>query len=223
MSILLDKLRISGFRGIKEVEISLSRSTLLIGANNSGKTSVIKALQLALGDYSRYLTDDDFHIAHDDSKHEEIIVDVRIVPRREEGSSRTSFTDEWTQEFGDNISASPINDDVEPQQFVAIRTIASRDRIKGGFVVKRYALERWPSISFWKSERININNRIRGQFEAVPFIAVSSQRDIHQELRDRTSYIGKILSTVKYSHSDILTSTVSIFLGGSEILNPLFI
>lgn len=80
MNILVDGLRISGFRGIEDIELSLSRTTLFIGINNSGKTSIIRALQLALGDYSRYLTDDDFHIAHNDTRCEEIIVDVHIVP-----------------------------------------------------------------------------------------------------------------------------------------------
>ena len=60
MSIQLDTVRICGFRGIANLEITLPKVTVLLGQNNSGKTSVIKALQLALGDYSRYLSDEDF-------------------------------------------------------------------------------------------------------------------------------------------------------------------
>ena len=60
MSILIDTIRISGFRGIKNLEMSLSRITGLIGTNNSGKTSLLKALHLALGDYSRQLSEEDF-------------------------------------------------------------------------------------------------------------------------------------------------------------------
>ena len=60
MSILINKIRIFGFRGISNLEISLPKVAVLIGQNNAGKTSIIKALQLALGDYSRHLTDEDF-------------------------------------------------------------------------------------------------------------------------------------------------------------------
>ncbi|WP_139807639.1 AAA family ATPase, partial [Aeromonas salmonicida] len=47
MSIQTDTVRISGFRGISNIEITLQRVTVLLGQNNAGKTSVIKALQLA--------------------------------------------------------------------------------------------------------------------------------------------------------------------------------
>ena len=55
MSIQIDVVRICGFRGIANIEITLPRVAVLLGQNNAGKTSVIKALQLALGDYSRYM------------------------------------------------------------------------------------------------------------------------------------------------------------------------
>lgn len=203
MSILVDSLRISGFRGIEDIEISLSRTTLFIGVNNSGKTSVIRALQLALGDYSRYLTDDDFHIAHDDTRCEEIIVDVRIVPSCAEGKRNKVFSEDWAQEFGDSIRAARIDGESRHYQFLAIRTVARPDSVKGGFVVEHYALDNWPPISSWKSERVRKDNRIRGRYEALPFITVDAQRDIHQELRDRTSFVGKILSSVKYDASDV--------------------
>ena len=203
-NILVDRLRISGFRGIEDIEISFSRATLLIGANNSGKTSVIRALQLALGDYSRYLTDDDFHIAHDDIRCEEIIVDIRIVPSCTDGKRSEAFGEDWAQEFGDSIGAESIGDGHgRYYQFLAVRTVARPDSVKGGFVVEHYVMDEWPPVSSWKSERVIKRNRTRRRFEAVPFITVDAQRDIHQELRDRASFVGKILSSVKYDESAV--------------------
>ena len=92
MSILINKVRISGFRGISNLEISLPRVVVLIGKNNAGKTSVIKALQLALGDYSRHLADEDFYIDGEDNICSEIIIDVSIVP-----VSSNEFSDEWIE------------------------------------------------------------------------------------------------------------------------------
>lgn len=52
-NIQIDCVRISGFRGIQNMEINLPRIAVLIGPNNSGKTSVLKALQLILGNYAQ--------------------------------------------------------------------------------------------------------------------------------------------------------------------------
>ena len=61
MGILIDKLRISGFRGLNDFEINLSKTTVLTGTNNVGKTTILKALQLALGSRS-FLTVDDLYV-----------------------------------------------------------------------------------------------------------------------------------------------------------------
>lgn len=199
MNILIDTIRIAGFRGIKNLEMSLPRVTVLIGTNNSGKTSLLKALQLALGDYSRYLSEEDFFIGADDKRAPEILVDVRVVPVDGDGIRTQRFNDEWTTEFGDKIRA-----EANGSQFVALRTRAEPDKIKGGFDSKRSTLEKWPDLKTWQTEKIKETN-MSTRFESMPFISIEAQRDIHQELKERTSCIGKVLSSVEseYNHADI--------------------
>ena len=48
--VVIDRVRIQGFRGIDRLQMSLSRTSVLIGPNNCGKSSVLKALELALSD-----------------------------------------------------------------------------------------------------------------------------------------------------------------------------
>lgn len=198
MSILVDKVRIAGFRGIAELEISLPRVTVLIGTNNSGKTSVIKALQLALGDYSRYLAEEDFYIDAEENKAESILVDVRVVAIDAEGKRKSIFDDEWAEHFGDKIQSEANGD-----QFLALRTQCERDKIKGGFSITRFALDRWPDYPNWKSEITKRKNLLRKRFDALPFISIDAQRDIHQELREKSSFVGKVLSSVEYDKADI--------------------
>ncbi|TXK93896.1 ATP-dependent endonuclease [Methylococcaceae bacterium CS5] len=199
MSILVDKVRIAGFRGIAELEITLPRVTVLIGTNNSGKTSVIKAMQLALGDYSRYLAEEDFYIDADDNRIESILVDVRVVAMDLEGKGKpVLFDDEWVEHFGDKIRSEANGD-----QFLALRTECEQDRIKGGFSITRFALDRWPDYPNWKSEATKRKNQLRKRFDALPFISIDAQRDIHQELREKSSFIGKVLSSVEYDKADI--------------------
>ena len=197
MAILINVVRISGFRGISNLEITLPKVAVLIGQNNAGKTSIIKALQLALGDYGRHLTDEDFYINSNDSVCSEIIVDISIVPVDENSQRTDMFSDEWIEVFGDWVQA-----DIEENDFVAIRTICEKDSVKGGFKVSRYPLSRWPRFENWTDESAKINNKISKLVDAIPFIAIDAQRDICQDLREKNSYMGKVLSDISFESDD---------------------
>ena len=57
--------RIQNFRGIKRLDLNLGQVTILIGENNTGKTSVLDALKLALyhlGSRSAIFNEMDFHL-----------------------------------------------------------------------------------------------------------------------------------------------------------------
>ena len=66
----LKKLTIENFRGLPEVDLELDETTVLIGENNTGKTSILEAIRLCLGrtlsrkgmafeEYDYYLKDPD--------------------------------------------------------------------------------------------------------------------------------------------------------------------
>ena len=55
MSIYIEKVRIRNFRSLRQVEITLSPNvTLLVGANNAGKTTFLRALGIALNAERRF-------------------------------------------------------------------------------------------------------------------------------------------------------------------------
>lgn len=191
-SILVDCLRIFGFRGIQNFEITFAPMTVLIGPNNSGKTTVLKALGLALGDYGRYVTEEDFYIGTDgqgnETKANEIIVDVRIVSVLDGGQ----FDDAWQAEFGDKIKS-----EASGKQYVAIRTKVSPNIVKGGFQSERHTLEKWPDFSTWLTGS-GKPTKMSSKIESLPFFSIEAQRDIHSELKDKSSFVGKVLSGVEY-------------------------
>jgi len=65
-SILIKTVRISGFRGLKNLEVELEPTTVLTGMNNAGKTSFLKALQIVFGN-RQFITQDDFLIENGES------------------------------------------------------------------------------------------------------------------------------------------------------------
>jgi putative ATP-dependent endonuclease of OLD family len=197
MNILIDTIRIAGFRGIKNLEVSLPRITVLIGTNNSGKTSLIKAMQLAIGDYARFLSEEDFYIDPDDKRAEEILIDIRVVPT-DDGNRTPFFNEMWATEFGDKIKAEPNGN-----QFVAIRTRSKQNLIKGGFDTLRFTLETWSDISKWRVEKVK-ETKMATSLTSLPFISIEAQRDIHQELKEKSSFVGKVLSSVEYNPADIV-------------------
>lgn len=195
MSVQIDVIRICGFRGIANIEITLPRVTVLLGQNNAGKTSVIKALQLAIGDYSRYLSDEDFHIGSDGRRQDYITVDIRLIPVKGDFRAR-EFSEEWQQEFGAKIQA-----EADGKQYVAIRTIAKPDRVKGGYIIDRYEMESWPEHAGW--EKVGFKKKLGKRLESVPFIPIDAQRDIHTELKEKSSFVGRVLSSVEYNDKDV--------------------
>lgn len=197
MTILIDTVRIANFRGIKEVEVNLSPTTLLVGANNAGKTSFLKALHLALGADRRSLSKEDFHDDGSNSKPDsnEILIDIRIVPYNFEHKKRQqNFEDNWAQsDFSGLIKTD--NDDME---FVSFRTRGLYDILKG-YVFESLELQNWDNFkainddgevtSSWKE------TRTQGKFkkiDSIPLFFIDAQRDIQLDLKDRSSYLGKL-------------------------------
>ena len=193
-SVQIECVRISGFRGIQNMEISLPRIAVLIGLNNSGKTSFLKALQLALGNYAQYISEEDFFIDQKGIRVNEIIIDIKIAPFKD-GAISESFDEGWAHSFGDKIKQEG------ERQFVAFRTTAKPDEAKGGFECLRHIMQRWPDFDSWKKETPSPKDKMRSRLSGVSFVSLKSQRDIFHELRDKSSFAGKILADVKYDSS----------------------
>lgn len=101
--IAIDRIRIKGFRSIGFLEMPVSRTTVLIGPNNCGKTTVLKALQLALN-HECTVEPHDFHRKGEAAPVSEIVIDVRFLPVDDEGRRRTAFDPEWEKVLADGIA-----------------------------------------------------------------------------------------------------------------------
>ncbi len=210
MGILIKNVRIAGFRGLENIEVTLDRTTILTGMNNTGKTSFLKALQLALGN-RQFVSQDDFFI-QGRSVSEKIITDLLIAPIDNDGKWCEDFSDDWEILF----TTDRIRNDVAGNVFIPLRTIITFDTINNSYKTQQFILQDWPE---FKQEYINwfdVDNGKKTSFHfgEVPFFYMDAQRDILEDTKLRSSYLGKMLSKIEYSKEDIKTIEEQI-----ELLN----
>jgi len=200
MNILIDVVRINGFRGLKNIEVSLEPFTVLTGMNNTGKTSFLKALQIALGN-RQFITQDDFYIS-DTEKVEKIVIDIRLVPINDKFRKVNDFADDWIVVLKDDKII--INDIGE--QFIPLRTIVTIDPITNTFKTKQYIQQEWGVFQNEAGENWcqSANGTEKSfHFDEIPFFYMDAHRDIIEDIKVRNSYLGKMLSQIEYSPEDI--------------------
>ena len=92
--IKITEVRIRNFRSLKEVNVSLDWLTVLIGANNSGKTSFLDALFAAIGAGKREISKEDIFLAPSENKvprDRKVTIDLLICPSDDNGNIIDSF------------------------------------------------------------------------------------------------------------------------------------
>jgi len=199
MGILIDCVRIANFRAIKNLEVNLSPLTMLVGANNSGKTSFLRALHLALGYDRRIVTKEDVHDdGINDAHATEIVIDVRIIPVDENGIRIKEFEEIWgtSDEFSGKVK---LDDD--SNEFFAFRTKYKYDVLTQMFRPDVRILKKWLHFDNWL-EANNEDSRL-SKLDSIPLIFVDAQRDIQEDLRDRNSFLGKMTNKPDIKPDDI--------------------
>ena len=201
MSIIIDKIRVFGLRGLQNIEVTLEPVTVLTGMNNTGKTSLLKAMQIALGN-RQFITQDDFYTS-DNNNSDKIIVDIKIVPVvGKDGIRSNGFDENWETLFTEN----KIMFDTEGNSFVPLRTIVAYDELNTTYRTKQYILPDWPLFEqkehvFWHQTENGNENVFH--YDEVPFFYMDAQRDILEDMKVRNSYLGKMISKIKYSEEDV--------------------
>ncbi len=197
--IRVDMVRIARFRSLQNIEVELGDISLLVGMNNTGKTSFLKALHLALGAERRTISPDDFFIDSEGNEAKDILIDIRIVPVDAKGMRTHTFAQNWIDNDlgGSNLIIAGSDD----REFVAIRTRITLDVIKNDFVLDRRTLAEWPEFATWQEA----TTRARvPRFEQFVSYFIDAQRDVIGDLRARSSYMGRLLSKIEIPEEAII-------------------
>lgn len=185
------RVRIKNFRCLSNFEIILSPGvSLFVGENNSGKSTLLYAIEKVLGrNPSRFELEDFYAPASGfnprTSEPIEIDIELRPFPSVANQSSTSSFSEQFIQEFTGKIDI-----DDKGQLFIA-RVKAQYDSTTqqvqhGYFSVNVVGMES------------PLNNRDRFRLRSyVPFYLVNAFRDSNEELHpQRRSFWGRLLEAI---------------------------
>lgn len=181
MNILIDKVRIKNFRSLKDIEISLQPVTLLVGANNSGKTTFLQALNIALGINKIQITKDDLFIDSNGNQLDNkiITIDIRIVSTNDTNEKVEDFIQPWLGIFGSDAN--------QEEGYFAFRTEITFINNGDKYQIKYYFLKNWENPTPQEGDILtsSVHKRIQLYF-------LDAQRDLEQDTRLRSSYFGRL-------------------------------
>lgn len=222
MSIRLKTIRIKGFRGFKNIEVDFQNTTVLVGTNNAGKTTLLKALQIVLTN-SHFITNDDFFYCEDHID-DTIIIDLLFVPIDNENNIIDEFSEEWSDIF----KAERIGILSTGEQILAFRTLIKE--YNKTFKKQQFYIDEWEQFededgNYWFD--IEYDNEQNYYFEEIPFFYLEANRDILEDIKSKSSYLGRILSSLEFSESDktkietLISQLNSTTIESSEVLTEL--
>ena len=199
MSIIISKIRIMNFRSFENIEVELSQTNILIGANNSGKTNFLRAVNIALGQI-RSVSVEDIYIQKDEvlSHDKKATIDIMFRPVDETGKVISKFTAFWQEAFGTNW----LQTDSQDNQFVGIRTTITYSRDDDDYKIERRPIKEWKT----SSEEAVIGIRQSYSDDMVNHILafyMDAQRDVVEDLNNRKSYLGRALSSKSLTQEQI--------------------
>jgi putative ATP-dependent endonuclease of OLD family len=195
-----------------------------LGENNSGKTSFLDALFVAIGAGRRSVSVEDIFLASSEKKvpkDRAATIDLIIRPTDEKGVILDAFPggSYWIELWGEGISQDDLEND-----FVGIRTQIKWDSTKGEYLIYRNFLKEWKDQSddWIKSEtKVSVSS---AQIEPIGLHLLDAKRDIKDELQNHNSFWYKLVSDLDLDEitidkfENILTRLNEEIISGSPVL-----
>jgi putative ATP-dependent endonuclease of the OLD family len=188
------EVRVRNFRSLKQVDVNLAPITILIGENNSGKTSFLEALHAAIGLGRRNIVVEDIYLAPGEykvPKERAVTIDILIRPVNAQGGIIDAFPADsfWLGLWGNGISQ-----DDQDNDFVAIRTQTKWDEVRREYVTERKFLKDWQlEPSKWEESQVK-DIAVFRHIEPLALYLIDAKRDIQEEMYNKNSFWNRLVS-----------------------------
>ena len=184
----LREIKVQNFRCLADVTIPIGDTTVLVGANNSGKTALLDALRLALtGNRANRGTpfdEYDYHMAKvGDSPQTSQGIDIELWFRED-------VPDEWPASLGQALDDIIQTDPMQGLDAIGLRVSSKHDEVAGAIVTTQefLTLDGQPLVGR------GANYANFGIFLSyLRLFYLSSLRDSNDEFSPRSQYWGRIL------------------------------
>jgi len=180
---ILKTFEIENFRGIAKLTLELDRTTVLIGENNSGKTSVLEALHTCMNrGLSRHATpfsEYDFHLATEDAEPADAPPIVLTLTFEE--SQKDEWPDEIAQAFSTAIQI--LDDD---RQQLSFRVTAKYDKATRDFAVEWSFLDKAGS-PLPTAKQAKLVTELQ---QLAPVFLLTAVRDASQHFQSKSALWG---------------------------------
>ena len=178
----LSAARIREFRGVEDCSLSFDDSTVILGENNVGKSAILEALDIAVGD--RFAATTDLRVRPDGTTAGQLTVDLELSP--------------WTGTAFDQVVVDLLGVLYRPdpgtgRQRYFVRVIGEPDETHRIVRIRRGFVDTWDApVADPFLEELG-----QPQRRALWFALVDAQRDLVSDLRTRGSPWGKLLRRLK--------------------------
>ncbi|QDD65577.1 ATP-dependent endonuclease [Herbaspirillum seropedicae] len=225
--VAITDVRVSNFRSLTNIEVELGDLTVLIGANNAGKTSFLDALYAAVGAGRKTFSSEDVRLARGEAlppKDRKITVDVRVRPVGEDGKVIEKFPvgSFWTSLWGNLLTI-----DDEFNEFIGLRVTMAWSIAKADYVVERKALKGWRPFADWLATEVHDRSVTASLLDPLAFHYIDAKRDLDEDLRKQGSFWRRMTDELGLDEADIaeleetLSSINQQIVDKSEVLKHL--
>ncbi len=201
---------VRNFRVLHDVWMPLGETTVLIGANNSGKTAFLDALDLAIGDRAR-ASQDDLFVDKDGVVAPDFVVDLLIQPADNAEEFDVGVRD---------VVADAIQLPAAGSEFFAIRTRGAVDP-KRGFDRRRKFLKGWERDAGKAATLVELNRPFvtRDVLDLLSFYLLDARRDVADELRGKASFWARLAKDLNVEKTIQLEIEAGLKALGATLIN----
>lgn len=199
----MTEVRVSNFRSLTNVVVELDDLTVLVGANNAGKTSFLEAIYAAVGAGRKSLGQDDIHVGPSEAlapQDRVATIDVCVRPFYADGKRMDTFPagSYWTALWGTGISQ-----DHDFHDFMAFRTTLVWSSTKGAYALERKFLTEWKTPADWLTAKASTEGVSAEQLEHVALHYIDAKRDLEDDLRRQGSFWRRLTDNLGLTDADI--------------------